>query len=148
MAKTRKKGDQMQKLAPYLTLSGNTREVLEFYKSIFGGNIEIMTWSEAPDEVCGGAEKKAAIKDNVMHGCLTNESFMLMAADSVQDPSQAVNSTHLSFNCTSVDEIDSLFKKLSDGGTITMPLDNTFWGARFGMLTDKYGVPWMLNCQL
>ena len=81
-----------------------------------------------------------------MHAILTSNGVTVMASDAM--PNQPItngNSVSLSINCQSVDEINQLFNSLAEGGQITMPLDDTFWGARFGMLIDKFGTCWMFN---
>jgi PhnB protein len=130
----------MKDITPYLTFNGNCRQAMTFYKDILGGDLELMDFASSPMEVPDEA------KNYIMHAILTTNSFTLMASDTM--PNQAVtngNSVSLSINCQSVDEINHLFNSLSDGGEITMPLEDTFWGARFGMLTDKFGTCWMFN---
>jgi PhnB protein len=130
----------MKDITPYLTFNGTCRQAMTFYKDILGGDLELMDFASSPMEVPDEA------KNNIMHAILSTNSFTLMASDTM--PNQAVtngNSVSLSINCQSVDEINHLFNSLSDGGEITMPLEDTFWGARFGMLTDKFGTCWMFN---
>lgn len=135
----------MKPLTPYLFFGGNCREAMTFYKDCFGGELQVMTYEQGPEETCAPGE---AEKDRIMHACLTNGDFVLMASD---NPSGAPNNgdqVSITVNCESTDETDALFKALGDGGKVVMPPDNTFWGAYFAMLTDKYGFNWMLNCQL
>lgn len=130
----------MKDITPYLTFNGTCRQAMTFYKDILGGDLELMDFASSPMEVPDEA------KNNIMHAILTSNGVTLMASDTM--PNQAVtngNSVSLSINCQSVDEINHLFNSLSDGGEITMPLEDTFWGARFGMLTDKFGTCWMFN---
>lgn len=133
---------------PYLVFDGNCREAMNFYEEVFGGNLEIMTFAEAPDEVFDGGEDKEAIKDSIMHSCLTNGALCLMASDNSKGKPKTGDNVQLSIQCESVDVLDNLFDTLSSGGKSVMPPDNAFWGARFGMLTDKFGINWMLNCPL
>lgn len=130
----------MKDITPYLTFNGTCRQAMTFYKDILGGDLELMDFASSPMEVPDEA------KNNIMHAILTNNGITLMASDTM--PNQTVtngNSVSLSINCQSVDEINQLFNSLSEGGEITMPLEDTFWGARFGMLTDKFGTCWMFN---
>lgn len=130
----------MKDITPYLTFNGTCRQAMTFYKDILGGDLELMDFASSPMEVPDEA------KNNIMHAILSTNSFTLMASDTM--PNQAVtngNSVSLSINCQSTDEINHLFNSLSEGGEITMPLEDTFWGARFGMLTDKFGTCWMFN---
>ena len=130
----------MKDITPYLTFNGTCRQAMTFYKDILGGDLELMDFASSPMEVPDEA------KNYIMHAILTSNGVTLMASDTM--PNQAVtngNSVSLSINCQSTDEINHLFNSLSDGGQITMPLEDTFWGARFGMLTDKFGTCWMFN---
>lgn len=130
----------MKDITPYLTFNGTCRQAMTFYKDILGGDLELMDFASSPMDVPDEA------KNYIMHAILTSNGVTLMASDTM--PNQAVtngNSVSLSINCQSTDEINHLFNSLSDGGQITMPLEDTFWGARFGMLTDKFGTCWMFN---
>ena len=131
----------MKDITPYLTFNGTCRQAMTFYKDILGGDLELMDFASSPmDDVPDEA------KNYIMHAILTSNGVTLMASDTM--PNQPVtngNSVSLSINCQSTDEINHLFNSLSEGGEITMPLEDTFWGARFGMLTDKFGTCWMFN---
>ena len=132
----------MAHLTPYLAFNGNCREAMEFYKTVFGGELNVQTFGEAP---VNAAEKDKA---RVMHAQLSSGNFMLMASDGMPDrPVTFGDSVSLSVHTQSKDETDTLFKKLSEGGTVTMPLENTFWGAYFGMLIDNFGIHWLFNFQ-
>ena len=133
----------MQALTPYVCFNGNCREAMNFYKEVFEGKLELMTWADGPHkDVSTGDPNK------IMHGMLTNGSFNLMASDNPEGKAKFGDNVQLTINCESVPHIEKLFKALGTGGKTVMPLDNTFWGARFGMLTDKFGIYWMLNCPL
>lgn len=136
----------MKSLTPYLFFNGNCREAMTFYKTCFGGNLEIMTNSDAPKDACSSEMKLAS--DQILHACLTNGDFVLMASDNPRDKPKTGDNLSITINCTSVQQTDELFKALSKDGNVTMPLDDTFWGAHFGTLIDKYGFHWMLNCPL
>ena len=130
----------MKDITPYLTFNGTCRQAMTFYKDILGGELQLMDFASSPMDVPDEA------KNYIMHAVLTNNNVTLMASDTM--PNQPItngNSVSLSINCQSVDEINQLFNSLAEGGQITMPLDDTFWGARFGMLTDKFGTNWMFN---
>ena len=129
----------MQALTPYLAFNGTCREAMEFYKSILGGNLEMMTFENSPPEM------PVADKTKIMHATLTVDSLVLMASDSPSHPIEMGNSVSLSFNCNTLEEINSLYARFAVGGKETMPLQDTFWGARFGILTDKFGIHWMLS---
>ncbi|HXF90306.1 MAG TPA: VOC family protein [Candidatus Nitrosotenuis sp.] len=139
----------MKPLTPYLFFNGNCRQAMDFYKQCFGGKLELMTYGQAPDDACpGGQPIDAKNKDKIMHSCLTQDEFSLMASDNPMGAPIVGDNVSLSIQCTSMDEIQKLFTALSDGGQITMPLADTFWGAHFGMLIDKFGIHWMLNYPL
>jgi PhnB protein len=133
----------MKQLGIYLTFQGNCKEALNFYKSCLGGEIVSMqTFGESPMK----SDEKD--KDLVIHSEFKAEEIKFMASDTM--PGHDVNSGNqvtLSINLTDEKEQKEIFDKLSAGGKINMPLEDTFWGAKFGMLTDKYGINWMLNCE-
>lgn len=136
----------MKPLIPYLFFNGNCREAMNFYQQCFGGKLELMPYSNAPEAMqnaCGNGAK-----DQIMHSSLTNDSFMLMASDWPDGKANQGNNISLNIQCETIDEIENLFKKLSVEGKITQPLSDTFWDSRFGMLIDKYDIHWMLNCPL
>lgn len=134
----------MRPLIPYLMFNGNCREAMSFYKTCFGGDLELMTYGDAPDQNnCAQAKK-----DEVMHSSLRNGTFTLMASDWPDKGAKMGNSVQLNIDCESIEQIEKLFTLLRQEGKIVQELANTFWGARFGMLIDKFGMHWMLNCQL
>ena len=128
---------------PYLTFDGNCREAMEFYKDALNGNLHTMPFGDAPMEV---AEEH---KNRVMHATLTFANAVIMASDNM--PEQTVthgNGSSISIAATDVEEGERYFNNLSKGGTVVMPYEKTFWGAKFGMCVDKFGVQWMINCEL
>lgn len=131
----------MKSIQPYLNFDGNAREAMTFYRECLGGTLDIQTFADAHIPTPPGAEQR------VMHARLTAGPVVIMASD-IMPGSQFVQGTnvHLNIDCDSVEELDRVFAALGQGGTVTMPLADQFWGARFGMLTDRFGVHWMLNC--
>jgi PhnB protein len=130
----------MKDINAYLTFNGNCREAMTFYQKCLGAELFIMPFSEAPFEV----PKEA--KDRVLHAKITKGKAVLMASDSMpQQPFQPGTNFSVSIDCENNQEIESYFTALSEKGKITMPLQDAFWGARFGMLTDKFGINWMFN---
>jgi PhnB protein len=131
-------------LITYVTFAGNCEEALNFYKEVLDG--EILQISHM-----GDGEMKVAeiLKDKVMHARLRIGENVLYMSDTF-DPSTVKqgNNVSLSLEIEDIDKLEKLFKKLSEGGTVKMPLEDTFWGARFGMFVDKFGIHWMMNCQL
>ena len=141
----------MTTINPYLSFNGNCEEAFHFYQSIFGGEFPyIGRFKEMPeDPKCPIAE---ADKEKIMHISLPiSKETVLMGSDVTSSsgaPFIKGNNVTISINSDSVEETTRLFDKLSDGGTIMMPLDKTFWKSYFGMFTDKFGINWMVNCAL
>lgn len=132
----------MSQLNVYLNFPGNCREAMTFYQQCLGGELTLMPFSDTPmaHEMPAGMDQQS-----IMHSNLVNGDLMLMASDNPMGPVTSGNAVNLSLNCNGEAEIDSLFEKLAEGGQVTMPLGDQFWGAKFGMLTDKYGFNWLLN---
>jgi PhnB protein len=136
----------MATLNPYLNFPGNTEEAFNFYKSIFGGEFTmIQRFKDTPEN----DRVPAAEKEKIMHvGLPIGNGNVLMATDALDSMGHHVtmgNNINLSLETKSKEETDKIFKGLSAGGKITQPLQDMFWGAYFGMLTDKYGISWMVN---
>lgn len=130
----------MPTINPYLTFDGNCREAMEFYHKAFGGEINIMTHEGMPGEV------PPEQIDRVMHANIHADGIVLMASDGqVGQSVESGSNFSISVNCSSDEEQDRLFGMLGEGGTVTMPLADQFWGARFGMCRDKFGIHWMFN---
>jgi PhnB protein len=131
-------------LTPYIIFDGNCEEALNFYAKAFGGQIKNLSYYEGTP-----GESYAKGKNKVMHAGFEGKGIQLMASDSGKGAPVAKDSgmMHLSINFDDVAEEEKVFGDLSGDGKITMPLQDTFWGARFGMLTDKFGVNWMFNCE-
>ncbi|MEO8093778.1 MAG: VOC family protein [Pseudolysinimonas sp.] len=130
-------------LNPYLSFRGNAREAIEFYHSVFGGELNIMTFAENGDPYPGEG-------DSVMHAQIdTPSGFTLMASDVVKslDYTVGVNTFSVSLSGAKSDdkELRGYWDKLSAGGQIAQPLATSDWGATFGMLTDRFGIMWLVN---
>ena len=131
-------------LSIYLHFNGNCREVFEFYRSIFGGEFELFnTFREGPPDM-GMSEEEL---DQVMHVSYPIGSSVLMGSDMPSQfgppPVQGSNFS-VSYVPESREHADELFAKLSDGGTVTMPMADQFWGAYFGACIDKFGINWQV----
>jgi len=133
----------MNAVVTYLTFDGNCGQAMEFYSRCLGGELMAMPFSEMP----GGPPKDSPMGGRIMHARITKGGMpLLMASDSQPGmPLTFGNNFSVSIGCESAEEVDSLFAALSEGGSITMPLGDQFWGARFGMFKDKFGIHWMLN---
>ena len=131
----------MNNLMPYLFFNGQCKDALEFYAQAMGGEITSMqTFGEAPGEVPAGAENR------IMHADFKAGDVSFMASDGM--PGQDIprsGPVALSLDFSDADEQATVFHELAEGGEITMALQDTFWGSRFGMVTDKFGIQWMLS---
>ena len=132
----------MMQMNPYLTFNGNCREAMHFYRGISGGELNLQTIGESPMAV----KMPAPMQDFILHSELSKGTLVMMASDMVAEPGLVKgNAVSLMLGCSSEAEIRSCYEKLSAGGRADHPLENTFWGAIFGDLTDKYGNRWLLH---
>jgi PhnB protein len=132
----------MTQINSYLTFGGNCREAMTYYKKCLGGVLELQTLGESP--MADRMPKE--MKECILHSTLTTASFVLMGSDMTPETGlKKGNSVSLMLNCRSEADIRMYFDKLSIGGTVLHPLENTFWGALLGDLTDKFGTNWILN---
>jgi PhnB protein len=131
----------MEPIVPYLNFNGNAAQALAFYANALGGKVMFrQTFGESP------MESAAEMKDKIMHGSMEAGALTIMVSDCPPEYT-ATNGTNvsLSMNFTDSALMDKTFAALSEGGTVTMELQDTFWGARFGMMTDQFGINWMFN---
>jgi PhnB protein len=137
----------MAAVIPYLTFDGNCDEAFEFYRSVFGG--EFMSKMRF-DSMDSGLPVQESDKNRIMHVSLPIGQTVLMGSDSHSGMGslKAGNNFSVTIAAESEAESDKLFAGLSSGGTVTMPMAKVFWGAYFGMFTDKFGIQWMINCAL
>lgn len=141
----------MATINPYLDFGGNAEEALNFYKSVFGGEFTaLMRYKEMSGaEVCEGMKLADDELEKIMHVSLPiGNSSVLMASDALESTGQkriVGTNFSISINADSKEEAEKLYNGLADGGTMTMPIADAFWGAYFGMLTDKFGVQWLVN---
>lgn len=137
----------MAAINPYLTFNGNCEEAFLFYQSVFGGEIPYMgKFKDMPAQ--SGMDLSAADAEKIMHVAYPiSKETILMGSDTSETHGKfsAGNNFAISVNTDSTEEADKIFNGLSAGGTITMPMEQTFWGAYFGMFTDKFGINWMVN---
>ncbi|HZI51506.1 MAG TPA: VOC family protein [Terriglobia bacterium] len=130
----------MREMVTYLNFDGNAREAMQFYARCLGGELTLMPFSEAKVDVPPGAQNRT------IHAKLMKGSCVLMASDTMPGtPFQRGNNFHICLQCESLTETEQLFSSLGENGKVTMPLQDTFWGARFGMIVDQFGVSWMFN---
>lgn len=132
----------MAKLNPYMHFKDNARDAMEFYKSIFGGELTMSTFKE-------GMNDDSAEGNNIMHAMLIiGPEMTLMGSDTPShmeyNPGASVEMS-LSGESSDYEKLTEYFTKLSEGGTVTVPLNKAPWGDTFGMLKDKFGMEWMVN---
>ena len=131
---------------PYLNFPGNTEEAFNFYKSVLGGEFPFLQrFKDTPE-----ADKISPEDANkIMHVSLpVGNGNMIMATDALESMGQKLtpgNNFYLCISADSKEEADKLFNGLSQGGQLTMPMADMFWGAYFGMFTDKFGIQWMVS---
>ena len=132
----------MEAIVPYLLFNGNAKQAFDFYAKALGGTIVMSTtFGEAPAGACPAGQE-----DKIMHAVLQAGSLTLMTSDC--PPEKATkegDNISMSMNFSDSAQMDKTFAAMAEGGTVKMELQDTFWGARFGMLTDQFGINWMFN---
>ena len=128
------------RLNPYISFENNARQAMEFYRGVFDGNLTLNTFGEF-----GAQDSPDA--DKIMHSQLeTDSGFTLMASDTPagmqRNPGDNIA---ISLSGDDAAELRGYWEQLSDGGTVTMPLEKQMWGDEFGMCVDRFGIPWMVN---
>ena len=143
----------MASVSTYLNFPDNTEEVFHFYRSVFGGEFlgPINRFGDAPPQE-GQPPLSDELKNKVMHIALPilDGAHVLMGTDAPKEFGFHVNfgnNIYISLSPDTREETKRLYDALSEGGTVTMELQDMFWGAYYGSCTDKYGVQWMLNCE-
>ncbi len=131
----------MTQINAYLGFNGNCREAMTFYKECLGGELTLQTVEGTPM----AEHMPAEAGHNILHSTLTNGDWTLMATDMARGERINGNTVFLCLNCSSKEEIETLFFSLSSGGEVIDPLSEQFWGGTLGGLTDKFGMNWMLN---
>ncbi|MBP6557928.1 MAG: VOC family protein [Flavobacterium sp.] len=137
----------MAQVNPYLIFNGNCEEAFLFYQSVFGGEFPYMGKFKDMPSSEHFPPTSADEADRIMHISLPISNTVLMGSDSTSQSGDAIIGTNISvsINTDSRVEADRIFNGLSAGGNAFMPMANTFWGAYFGMFTDKFGINWMVN---
>jgi PhnB protein len=132
------------KINPYLMFNGNCEAAFKFYKRCFDGKIvTMMTHKEAPPTEHISPEWQ----DKIMHVCLDLGEQLLMGSDSPCEQFEAHRGFFVQISVNTPTEAERLFHALAENGTVKMPIAQTFWAVRFGMLVDQFGIPWMINCE-
>jgi len=126
---------------PYISFSGNCEEAMNFYKAALGAEIVFM------QKVGDSPMKDMGPADAVMHCRLQVGDTQIMASDNMGRPMTAGNNITLAVGLDDMDKAKVMFDRLSEGGSVTMPIQETYWAAGFGMLVDKFGINWMFNVE-
>ena len=128
-------------LNPYLSFRDNAREAMEFYKTVFGGKLEMQTFKEHH------ASQDPSEDNKIMHAMLTADNGIVFMASDTPNGMEYRTGTNMSMSLSGDNETElrGYYEKLSAGGTIGMPLEKAPWGDMFGMFTDKFGVSWLVN---
>lgn len=131
----------MLTIHPYLNFDGNCKDAFNFYATLFGGQLDVQTFGESPmaDQAPDGA------KDRVMHARLTADNMLLMGSDALPNQYQKPQGFMITIDVDDAPTAERVFSKLTDGGAVVMPIQETFWAERFGMGVDRFGIPWMVN---
>ena len=131
-------------LNPYLLFNGQCEAAFKFYERVLGGKIETMlTHAGTPAE----AQVPAEWRNKILHARLTVGGEVLMGSDAPPGHYEQPKGFSVSLNIDKPAEAERIFQALAENGTVQMPLHKTFWAARFGMLVDRFGIPWMVNCE-
>jgi PhnB protein len=128
-------------LSPYLNFAGDARAAMDFYRAVFGGQLELSRYADS------GFSSDPAEDDKIVHAVLVADNgITLMAADVPNGVERRPGSTvTMALNGDDEAELSGYFTKLAEGGTVTMPLATAPWGAQFGALTDRFGIDWLVN---
>src|SRR6185503_5044973 len=132
----------MQGIKPYIAFKGNCKEAVDFYKQALGAEVLFtQTYGDSP-------MKGKGPDDKIMHCSLKVGDSVIMACDNMfeENPTTVGNNISLAIGTNDIAQAERAFEQMSEGATIVMPMQQTFWAERFGMLTDKFGINWMFNC--
>jgi PhnB protein len=131
-------------LNPYLTFSGQCEAAFRFYEKVLGGKIEAMM----PHEGTPAAEHvPPEWRSKIMHARLTVGDKVLMGSDAPPAHHEPMKGFSVTLGVEDPADAERIFHALAENGTVRMPIQQTFWAARFGMLVDRFGTPWMINCE-
>lgn len=131
-------------MIPYLNFDGRCEEAFRFYEQTFGGTLDIMKFEDAPPS----AEMPDSFRGLVLNAALDVGGGMVMGSDSPPGRHVPAQGTHVNVQVSDLDQAERIFQALAEDGTVRMPLEPTFWADRFGMVEDRFGIPWMVNCNV
>jgi PhnB protein len=134
----------VMKLNPYLTFDRTCREAFKFYETVLGGKILAMvTHADMPSDQPSPPEHR----DLILHARMTVGDNLLMGSDAPAGRLQKMQGFSVTLGIDDPAEAERIYNALADGGSVQMPLAETFWAKKFGMVTDRFGTPWMINCE-
>jgi PhnB protein len=131
-------------LNTYLIFNGNCEEAFKFYEKCLGGKIEAMMTHEGTP---AAGQVPAEWGKKIMHARMTVDGYLLMGSDSPPDQYRKPGGFSVNIGVKDAAQAERIFHALAAGGTVHMPIGETFWAIRFGMLVDRFGTPWMVNCE-
>lgn len=132
------------KLNPYLLFNGQCEEAFKFYERVLGGKIEAMM----PHAGTPAAKHAPPEWQNkILHAAIRVNGELLMGSDPPPGFYEPAKGFNVALNIDNRDEAERVFRELSEGGQVRMPIQPTFWADRFGMFVDRYGIPWLVNCE-
>lgn len=140
----------MMQWNPYLAFNGKCEAAFKFYEKCLGGKIVMMSrYSEMPpSDQAGCGEMPKDAMNRIMHARLVVGNQTLMGGDCPPGmPYNGIHGNSVAVQVDTAEQADKLFKALSENGNVTLPIGETFWALRFGMVSDQFGVPWMVNCE-
>ncbi|HET8790492.1 MAG TPA: VOC family protein [Modicisalibacter sp.] len=131
-------------LNPYLFFNGQCEEAFKHYAQCLGGNLDALhSYDEAP----AADDSPCNMPGKIMHARLSVGNWVLMGSDSSAEHFEQPQGFAVTANVDDPTEAERVFQGLAEGGTVRMPIEETFWAVRFGMLVDRFGIPWMVNCE-
>ena len=131
-------------LNPYVMFNGQCEAAFKFYEQCLGGKITaLVTHADTPAQ----AQMSAEWGDRILHARLAVGDWVLMGSDSPPEHYEAPKGFSVTLGLDDPAEAERIFNALAENGTVRMPLQQTFWAVRFGMLVDRFGIPWMINCE-
>jgi PhnB protein len=131
-------------MAPYLNFNGECEAAFQLYQATFNGKLgELFRYAGSPME----KDVPADWQNKIMHGSVTVMGQTLMGADNPPGQYEQPKGFSLALHMTSVEDAERIFRALAEGGKVAVPLAKTFWAERFGMVTDRFGIPWAINCE-
>lgn len=131
------------KVISYLNFDGNCRPAMTFYQSVLGGELITMPYGDTPM-----AADMPDMADKMAHACLVGDGWTIMASDCPPGTFEPMKGMNISIHAPTVEQAREYFNGLAKGGTVIMGFEETFWSKGFGMVTDKFGTPWMVNTDL